>query len=75
MQAVSAKHFSPGIGLYWLLQAVPYSFAKESVKHGVYSCCSGPSYETIAEQRLAAIVGVDALGMSTTYEGELTNSL
>ena len=41
----------------------------ESVKHGVYSCCSGPVYETIAEQRLAAVVGVDALGMSTTYEG------
>ena len=42
----------------------------EQIQHGVYSCCSGPVYETIAEQRLAAVVGVDALGMSTTYEGK-----
>ena len=45
----------------------------ERVHVGVYQCQSGPCFETIAEQKLAMILGVDALGMSTTYEGNFVN--
>ena len=41
----------------------------EKVHNGIYQCQYGPMYETKAEQRMAASYGVDALGMSTTYEG------
>ena len=42
---------------------------EEKIQEGVYQCQVGPCYETVAEQKLAQAAGVDALGMSTVYEG------
>ncbi|MCB1388904.1 MAG: purine-nucleoside phosphorylase [Rhodobacteraceae bacterium] len=42
---------------------------------GVYGWFSGPSYETPAEVRLAAKLGIDAVGMSTVPETILARSL
>lgn len=39
-----------------------------SVQNGVYCQFSGPAYETPAEVRMASILGVDAVGMSTAIE-------
>jgi len=43
---------------------------KESItiKEGSYFFSKGPSYETPAEVRMAAILGFDAVGMSTAHE-------
>jgi hypothetical protein len=38
------------------------------IQEGVYQCITGPSYETVAEMKMAQSYGVDALGMSTVYE-------
>lgn len=55
------------MGLRTLLQAS----AKElglTLKSGVYSVLSGPSYETPAEVRMLKMLGCDACGMSTIPE-------
>lgn len=38
------------------------------VRTGVYSCVSGPSYETVAEVKFLKMIGADAVGMSTAHE-------
>ncbi len=53
------------------LQAVAETVAKEegiSLRKGVYYFCSGPQYETPAEVRAIAMLGGDAVGMSTVPE-------
>lgn len=42
---------------------------------GIYGWFSGPSYETPAEVRLAAMLGIDAVGMSTVPETILARSM
>ena len=39
-----------------------------SIKTGVYACTLGPMYETPAEIRSMAALGIDAIGMSTVWE-------
>ena len=43
-------------------------------RHGVYAAVSGPTYETPAEVRAYASLGVDAIGMSTVPEAILANA-
>ncbi|XP_053674482.1 purine nucleoside phosphorylase-like [Anopheles nili] len=40
----------------------------EILREGVYCCVGGPNFETVAEGRLLALLGVDAIGMSTVHE-------
>jgi len=54
-------------------QNLALDIAKESgyesfIRQGCYCMFSGPTYETIAELRLAAAIGGDAVGMSTVPE-------
>lgn len=44
-------------------------------KQGVYAACTGPYYETAAEIRSYARMGIDAIGMSTVPETIVANYL
>lgn len=44
-------------------------------KEGVYAACTGPYYETAAEIRAYATMGIDGIGMSTVPETIIANYL
>jgi len=49
--------------------------ARIALAEGVYGWFSGPSYETPSEVRMAALLGMDAVGMSTVPETILARAL
>ena len=57
--------YDPALG--GLLDQVAAKLGTE-LKAGVYSCLSGPTYETPAEIRMLRVLGADAVGMSTVPE-------
>ena len=60
------------------LQDVIRSVAKENgidLKEGVYCQCTGPSFESPAEIRMLAKLGVSAVGMSTVNEAIAANHM
>ncbi len=50
------------------LRALARSVSDRPLREGVYAAFTGPSYETPAEIRMCAAIGVDMVGMSTVPE-------
>jgi purine-nucleoside phosphorylase len=50
------------------LRELARSVSEDPLKEGVYAAFPGPSYETPAEIRMLAAIGVDLVGMSTVPE-------
>lgn len=57
--------YDPRLGL--LLDSVAARLGL-TLRHGVYACMPGPSYETPAEVRMLRLLGADLVGMSTVPE-------
>jgi purine-nucleoside phosphorylase len=57
------------------LRDLARSVSEAPLKEGVYAAFSGPSYETAAEIRMMAVIGVDLVGMSTVPEVIAASSL
>ncbi|KAA3680737.1 purine-nucleoside phosphorylase [Paragonimus westermani] len=51
-----------------LLQIAREKDVSELLHEGVYACCGGPTYESIAESRMLLMLGADVTGMSTVPE-------
>ncbi|KAF7255692.1 hypothetical protein EG68_07709 [Paragonimus skrjabini miyazakii] len=51
-----------------LLQIAREKNVSELLHEGVYACCGGPTYESIAESRMLLMFGADVTGMSTVPE-------
>jgi purine-nucleoside phosphorylase len=67
-KALGERFFDMGTTYTPELRALLQSCAKRPLKEGVYAAFTGPSYETPAEVRMAAVMGADLVGMSTVPE-------
>ncbi len=67
-KSLGERFFDMGTTYTPELRGLLQSCAKRPLKEGVYAAFTGPSYETPAEVRMAAVMGADLVGMSTVPE-------